>query len=77
LTLETGIAKSEAKEEVLVSIMEATPRSYVSNPTSLKPRKSEEITPAPGVGLETMQLGTNGLLPVVVGLSTLTSEEPK
>jgi len=79
LTLETEIAKSEAKEQVLASIMEATPRSYVPNPTSLELRKSEEITPAPGVGLETMQLaiGTNGPLPVVVGCSTLNPEEPE
>ena len=35
LTLETEIAKSEAKEQVLASIMAATPRSYVPNPTSL------------------------------------------
>ena len=57
--------------------MEATLRSYVPNPTSLEPRKSEEITPAPGVGLKTMQLGTNGPLPVVVGRSTLNPEEPE
>jgi len=35
LTLETEIAKSDAKEQVLASIMEATPRSYGPNPTSL------------------------------------------
>ena len=79
MTLEAEIAKSAAKEQVLASIMEATPRSHVPNPTSLEPRKSEEITPAPGVGLETMQLaiGANGPLPVVVGCSTLNPEEPE
>ena len=77
MILETEIAKSEAKEQVLASIMEATLCSYVPNPTSLVPRKSEEITPAPGVGLETMQLGTNGPLPVVVGCSTLNPEVPE
>lgn len=61
LALETEIAKSEAKEQVLVSIMEATPRSFVPNPSSLEPRP----------------LGANGPLPVIVGRSNLNPEAPE
>lgn len=49
-TLETEIAKSEAKEQVLATIMEAAPRSFVPIPTSLEPRKGEGNISAPGIG---------------------------
>ena len=42
LSLETEIAKSEAKGKVLASIMEATPRYSVPKPTGLVSTKSEE-----------------------------------
>ena len=41
LTLETELAKSKAKEQVLSSIMDAAPRSFVPNPINLESRKSE------------------------------------
>ena len=42
LMLETEIAKSEAKEKLLASVMEATPCSFVPIPSSSEPGKSEK-----------------------------------
>ena len=64
LTLEVEIAKSEAKERVLATIMEAEPRSFVLCPTSLAPKVSKGNIPAPSVG-------ENMLLPVIVGRSII------
>ena len=41
LALETELAKSKAKEQVLSSIMEVAPCSFVPNPINLESRKGE------------------------------------
>ena len=62
LTLEVEIAKSESKERVLATIMEAELRSFVPCPTSLAPKVSKGNIPAPSVR-------ENMPLPVIVGRS--------
>ena len=75
LTLETELAKSKAKEQVLSSIMEAAPRSYVPNPIHLESRKGERKVEEPIVALETKPLvKANGQLSVAAGRSTLNPE---
>lgn len=60
--METELAKSKAKEQVLSSIMEAAARSFVPNPVSLETRKSEGKVEA------------SCQLTVAVGCSTLNPE---
>ena len=74
LTLETELAKSKAKEQVLSSIMEAAPRSFVVNPINLGSRKGERKVEAPIIGLETKPVGANGQLSAAAGSSTLNPE---
>ena len=52
LTLETELAKSKAKEQVLSSIMEVAPCSFVPNPINLESRKGERKVESPIIGLE-------------------------
>ncbi|KAK2551640.1 hypothetical protein P5673_027415 [Acropora cervicornis] len=52
LTLETELAKSKAKEQVLSSIMEVAPCSFVPNPINLESRKGERKVEPPIIGLE-------------------------
>ena len=70
LTLETELAKSKAKEQVLSSIIEAAPRSFVPNPINLKSRKVE----VPIKELKSKPAGVNDQLSVAVGRSTLNPE---
>ena len=63
LTLETELAKSKAKEQVLSSIMDA----------AMSERKLE----APVIGLETKPVGANGKLSVAACRSTLNPEAPE
>ena len=70
LTLETELAKSKVKEQVLSSVIEAAPRSFVPNPINLESRKVE----APINGLESKPVGVNGQLSVTVGRSTINPE---
>ena len=74
LTLETELAKSKAKEQVLSSIMEAAPRSFVPSPINLESKKVERKIEAPIIGLETKPVGANGQLSAAVGCSTLNPE---
>ena len=67
LTLETEIAKSEAKDKTFDSIMEATPGSSVRNPIRAVSRNNDGKIPVPNVGSETMQGRAN----VAVSRSTL------
>ena len=46
LTLEVEVAKSEAKEQVLATIMEADPLSFVPCPTTLAPKVIKANIPA-------------------------------
>ena len=71
LTLETELAKSKAKEQVLSSIMEVAPRSFVPNPINLESRKGERKGEAPIIGLEAKPVGEIGQLSVAAGCSTL------
>ena len=59
LTREVEIAKSEAKEQVLATIMEADPRAFVPCPTTLAPNVSKGNILVPSVG-------ENTPLPVIV-----------
>ena len=70
LTLETELAKSKAKEQVLSSIIEAAPHSFVPNPINLESKKVE----APIKGLESKPVEVNNQLLVAVGRSTLNPE---
>ena len=71
LTLEPELSKSKAKDQVLSSIIEAAPRSFVPNPIwNLESRKVE----APINALESKPVGVNGQLSVAVGRSTLNPE---
>lgn len=74
LTLETELAKSKAEEQVLSSIMEVAPHSFVPNPISLESRDGERKVAALIIRLETKLLGANCSLTVAVGCSTLKSE---
>ena len=65
LTLETELAKSKAKEQVLSSIIEAAPRSFVPNPINLKSRKVE----VPIKELKSKPAEVNDQLSVAVGIS--------
>ena len=76
-TLETELAKSKAKEQVLSSIMDAAPRSFVPNPINLESRKSERKLEAPVIGLETKPVEANGKLSVAACRSTLNPEAPE
>ena len=51
LTLETELAKSKAKEQVLSLIMEVAPHLFVLNPINLESRKCERKVEAPIIGL--------------------------
>ena len=54
LTLETELAKSKAKEQVLSLILEAVPRSFMPKPINLESRKAGETkAEVPIIGLET------------------------
>ena len=70
LTLEVEIAKSEAKEQVLATIMEADPRPFVPCPATLAPNVSKGNIPVPSVG-------ENKPLPVIVGRSIVDPEPPE
>ena len=70
LTLETELAKSKAKEQVLSSIIEAAPRSFVPNPINLESRKVE----VPIKELKSKPVAVNDELSVAVGRSTLNPE---
>lgn len=70
LTLETEIAKSEAKDKTFDSIMEATSGSSVRNPIRAVSRNNDGKIPVPNVGSETMQGRAN----VAVSRSTLNHE---
>ena len=70
MTLETEIAKSEAKDKTFNSIMEATPGSSVPNPIRAVSRNSDGKAPAPDVGLKT----TRGRANVKVSRSTFNHE---
>jgi len=59
LTLETELAQSKAKEQVLSSIMDAAPRSFVPNPINVESRKNEKKLEAPIIGIETKPDGAN------------------
>ena len=72
--LETELAKSKAKEQVLSSIMEAAPCSFVPNPINLESKKGERKVEAPIIELETKPVGANGQLSVAVGCCTLNPE---
>ena len=71
LTLETELAKSKAKEQVLSSIMEVAPCSFVPNPINLESRKGERKVEPPIIGLEAKPVGVNGQLSVAAVCSTL------
>ena len=71
LTLETELAKSKAKEQVLFSIMEVAPCSFVPNSMNLESRKGERKVEPPIIGLEAKPVGENGQLSVAAGCSTL------
>ena len=71
LALETELTKSKAKEQVLSSIIETAPCSFVPNPIRLEFREGERKVAAPIIRLETKALGANGPLTVTVGCSTL------
>ena len=71
LALETELAKSKAKEQVLSSIMEVAPCSFVPNPINLESRKGERKVEPPIIGLEAKPVGANGQLSVAAGCSTL------
>ena len=73
LTLETKLAKSKAMEQVLSSIMEAAPHSFVPNPINLESRKGERKVEAPIIGLETKPIGANGQLSAATGFFHLKS----
>ena len=66
MTLETELAKSKAKEQVLSSIMEDAPHSFVQNTINLESRKGERKVEAPIIGLEAKPVGANGQLSVAV-----------
>ena len=70
MTLETELAKSKAKEQVLSSIMEVAPCSFVPNPINLESRKGERKVEPPIIGLEAKPVGANGQLSVAAGCST-------
>lgn len=74
LTLETELAKSKAKEQVLSSITETAPCLFVLNPMSLESREDERKVEAPIIGLETKPVRAKGLLTIAVGCSTLNPE---
>lgn len=74
LTLETELAKSKAKEQVLPSITEAAPCLFVLNAMSLESREDERKVEAPIIGLETKPVRAKGLLTIAVGCSTLNPE---
>ena len=57
LTLETGLAKSKAKERVLSSVMEAVPRPFVPNLINLESKKGEGEVQAPIIGFEAKPVG--------------------
>ena len=59
------------ENELLTSIMEAAPNSFVPNPISLESREGERKVEASIIGLETKPVGTNAQVTVAVGCSSL------
>ena len=70
MALETELAKSKAKEQVLPSIMEPVLHMFVPNLISLESREDGTKVEAPIIGLETKPVGQNGQVIVATGCST-------